>query len=294
VSAPEAPSLDRALPSTIIDLIRDGAPAADLRARGDKAVYAALCRTACSALQRGWSRAEWQEEVQAKRSRLGVQVALRGGTKERPAKAVEGTMRSAWGAAERWIATAPKVITREDVDRKCVALRDLIADADVPLRDNDRAILAHAVEEARRRGTDRPTLPLRAVVDATGLGMKAVRLALARLDETGLLVCEVRGVPSRPNSPKARASAYRLPDPAVLAALVVPREADSPPIPEQPKRPTMKMLSTLTLENPSPELLADIAELLARHGQPDAPVHTNTLPGNVTPIRRPATRAAGA
>lgn len=282
--------LDRALPNTMVDLIRDGAPKWDLRKRGDQAIYSALCRTACSAVQRGWSRAEWAEEVQSKRSMLGVQAGLKNGSKPRTDKAVEGTMRAAWAAAERWAEDAPAPVTRSDVEAKCKKLMDLVADPSVTLGDVDRAVLGFAISEALARGTDRPTLPLRATAEGANVSVKAVRLSFARLDRDGLLVCEVRGVPSGPNAKTCRASAYRLPDPSVLLAKACAEE-DEPvaanPTPPRKVRPDRNLM-TVTLKDPTPEFLADLARLLAEHGHGAAPMHSNAMPSNVTPIRRTA------
>jgi hypothetical protein len=95
------------------------------------------------------------------------------------------------------------------------AVRAYVADADADLTEADRAVLAHAADVSERNGTDRPALPRRRIVEATGLGDRAVRNALARLGRRGLLVCAVRGRPAgqatRPEN--RRASCYRLPPP---------------------------------------------------------------------------------
>lgn len=272
--------LDRALPATIIDLIRDGTPDRELRARSDRAVYGTLCRTACSAGQRGWTFAEWAEEVTSPRSKLGTQLALKNGVKVKTAREVEGTLRAAWDSAQKWLATAGPAFTRDDVERKCKELRDLVADPSVPLGDVDRAVLAYAVGQGLGRGTDRPTLPLRATAEGAEVSVKAVRLSFARLERAGLLVCEVRGVPSGPKSRKVRASAYRLPEPSALTALILKEPESTMPTPSKPD-------PVFTFSTSDPELRAAIARAIVEYGEAaDCKVHRSDMPSNVTPIRR--------
>ena len=58
----------------MLDLIRDGVSTAELRARGDRAVWSALVRTASSATQRAWDAWEWAELVTQAGSVLGEQA----------------------------------------------------------------------------------------------------------------------------------------------------------------------------------------------------------------------------
>lgn len=60
----------------MIDIIRDGVRAADLRAHGDRAVWEALGVTALAALNAGWSRPQWEFEVLHPRSILGLQARV--------------------------------------------------------------------------------------------------------------------------------------------------------------------------------------------------------------------------
>jgi hypothetical protein len=97
--------LHRALPATMIDLIRDGVPAKALKERGDRAVWRALAKTASSAVQRGWDRADWEALVIEPRSNLGSQ--LRGGRRTKTPAESHKTLTSAWETAERWVQQAP-------------------------------------------------------------------------------------------------------------------------------------------------------------------------------------------
>lgn len=62
----------RALPARMIDLVRDGVPAHDLKTRAGRAVFSALVGTAASAQFRGWDRSEWEALVQKARRRHGA------------------------------------------------------------------------------------------------------------------------------------------------------------------------------------------------------------------------------
>lgn len=207
---------DRALPGRVIDLIVDGASADDLRTRGTGAVWAALLTTACSAVQRGWSRAEWVEEIMHPRSMLGRQLRLDRRAQARSPGTVQRDLDRAWTRASTWVCDHPP-LTRDDIDARIRWARDLASDPDAPIPDTDRAVIAHGCDVGATHGTDRPTMPRRAVAAATGLTVEQVRASLARLDRTGLMVCEVRGVPGGPRAARRRASAYRLPSPASVA-----------------------------------------------------------------------------
>jgi hypothetical protein len=268
--------VNRALPSTYVDLARDGASDIDLKARGDRAVWSALVRVATSARQRGWGYIDLADLVMSPRSNLGRQVALRGGTKDIGRVAVEKKLRAAWDAAGAFLDRAPAAITPADVEGKAKALVAYCGDADADLRDGDRAILAFAADEALRRGTDRPTLPLRAIAEATGLTLKAVRLALPRLDAAGLLRLEIRGVPGGPAARERRASAYRLGTPPVEAA------TDS----------TTTLATTTSEDDPMATITIDMATLTAEQRDvilsalADMPVED--MPANVVPLRKTA------
>src|SRR4051794_25736272 len=119
----------RALPGRTIDLIRSGVPPSELRAKGDRAVYRGLVGTAASALQHGHDYAEWAALVTEARSNLGRQLRLKGGTKERPQRNVERTLRGAWEAGQKFVANAPPAYSRDDALAHVAAVRDWAAGA---------------------------------------------------------------------------------------------------------------------------------------------------------------------
>jgi len=240
----------RALPSWAIDLIRDGVPREDLQQSGQRAVWNALGRTALSAINAGHSRPEWEYEVTRPVSRLGVQNRLRADGRERTAQAARKALNAAWERAEERASQRPAWSTeaaREEAHRRAQAVGLIAADADVPLADPQRALLAYAAEVASGQGSVSVNLPRVATAQATGLGEKAVRLNLDRLVERGLLDLVERGR-ARTRARPGRANVYRLPDEAGLRLArtslsretrqVGPERQSGGPLPRNPTGPT--------------------------------------------------------
>ena len=203
--------MNRALRGPIIDLIRDGVPATELRRRGSGAVYSALCRTAASSAQRGWDCWEWEELILGPASKLGHQVRLRDAVRPRKAAAIQKMLDSAWDSATRWVSEQPPPFTVVEMAARAGcradALLRLVEDPATDLLNADRRVLAYACEQARERGMDRVALPWRAVVETTGLGERSVKNSLKRLVAGSFLTLEDRG---RPGTKKPRAALYRL------------------------------------------------------------------------------------
>jgi hypothetical protein len=206
------------LPGWAIDLIRDGVGPGELRASGQKAVYGALVSTALSAVNAGWSRPRWEDEVERPGSKLGLQNRLGANGKERTKRSSNRSLNLAWERAEKY-ATANPPWTREEANaearRRAKNLRILVADADVDLTDTERKLLMHVADEVARVGSSAVNLPRAATAQATGLGEKAVRLALPRLVERGMLNQTEHGR-SRTKTKPGRANTYQIPDDAML------------------------------------------------------------------------------
>jgi hypothetical protein len=269
----------------MVDLIRTGVPPSELRTGGARAVYRALVQTAASAHQRGHDFAGWAALVTEARSALGRQLRLKGGTKERPQRAVERDLRGAWEDAEKFVAEAPAAYTRDDALVRVAAVRDWAADAGSPLDDNERAVMAAACRIAERIGTTRPALPRRTLVQETGLGERTVRTTLDRLGRRQLLVLEVPGKAAGDAS-RRRAHLYRLPDPAALDSSYLYRGTRSvgPPAqvygtpgestpgtparvygtPEQPPSHEKPATVTVTISTADPDALAATIDALRR------------------------------
>src|SRR4051794_27478841 len=101
-----AVAFHKALPSTMIDLIRDGVLPADLKAQGSGSLSQALIRTAMSARQCGWTYAEWAGEVLMRRSKLGSQLSVKKG-REVPRGTVNKALLKAWDKAGQRIEESP-------------------------------------------------------------------------------------------------------------------------------------------------------------------------------------------
>ena len=297
--------MNRALPGPIIDLIRDGITLADMKAGGDRAVWKALVRTAASASQRGQSWEEWESLLGESRSRLGAQARLKRGRKERTSRDYHRTLISAWTTATKWLTPAPPRLDAEQIRERANTVEAFIADAETPLPDSHRAILACAVEVARRNGTTRPALPRRELQKATGLGERTLRTALDALHQSGLLHLEVPGRASG-NLDRRRANLYQLPTVEALDAYLYrgtrsmgpqAQVYGTPPV--SPNGTPLQIygtptadseghhMVTLTLSAASPQALAAALDALQRRGEVQiAPPVVDGNETNVVPIRR--------
>lgn len=223
--------MNSALPSWAIDLIRYGPSPGDLRERGYGAVIAALVRTAMSAHRRGVDKDIWLDLVYSPTSRLGVAMRTKDG-RTRTAHALGKEVDRAWDRA--WLKCSEEgawstAQAAEEAARRADFLLDIVAGADVDLIDTDRRVLAHVAELARKRGSTRVALARRTAAAATGLGVQAVRLSLARLEARGLLELVEHGRPSGPKSKSpARANVYGLPEAGSLYMGGVPPQVGSP------------------------------------------------------------------
>lgn len=209
--------LRRALPGWAVDRIRDGVPPTDLRARGDRAVFAALVSTAMSAIQREIAYAEWHGLIIETRSNLGRQARLSKGRTDIGRDRLARQLRRAWAAAAANVATSPR-LTCSRIKAVSQALLFNIEAADEwtgtaePL---DRKVYAHALAEAARRGTTSPVLPVREVEQATGVPRSTVYRSLSRLQEAGLLTLKCRG--KRGAGGSGKATTYEIPAVAATA-----------------------------------------------------------------------------
>ncbi len=164
--------MNRGLPGWAVDLIRGGVRSRALDNGGDRAVWNALFKTACSASQRAWDRWEWEELVLRTGHRLGQQVRLKkGGRKERTPAQVAALLDDCWDKATVWVSERPPADHRADREAARRVL-DRMADPAFPIRDVDRAVLKHAASEALRLDSVTPMLPRADIVTATGFGQK--------------------------------------------------------------------------------------------------------------------------
>lgn len=246
--------MNRALPGHYVDLIRDGAKVST-RSRGDIEVYNALVQTAMSAVQRGWSFAEWYRLVMdppdrgAIANKLAEQACRRhSNDRTRSHDAVQRSLRKAWLTAERQTALSPPT-TPQEARQEAAEVQAFAANPDATIPDVWRAILAHAATIAHQEGTIRPALPRDKIVAATGYGHRTVRTALAKLDACGLLRVAVRGragipkanLPAGTKAPPAhllgRATLYRLPSAVAMTAHLCPVNGQVGPLAQTSRTP---------------------------------------------------------
>lgn len=226
-----------------IDVVRDGLTPAELKGRGDTAVWAALRSTAMSAMQGGYGFPDWCATVLEPRSRLGAQVRVRVGRGDKPRtpEDVHRQLATAWDSAAARVAESP-AWTRDDVLAVVQELRDELADSAHQLTDAEAAVMLHALDVAAERGTTRPALPRHAVVTAcgaVGIGERATRTALQRLLDGGALHLAVKGRPGvgSASGTSGRANLYRLPTRDQLHAYLCRGTRPVGPPQAQPHRP---------------------------------------------------------
>ena len=207
---------DRALPGWAIDLIRDGVTSADLKERGDRAVWSALLRIAHTAQIRGWGVVEWEAQILEDRNVLARQLRTKRDGRPKPARTVDKTLSKAWDAAWEHRTSRP-TMDREQVAeaarQRAATARDVAADADNDLRESERDVLAHIAAETEERGLLRIACPWRTVADAVDLGERATKNALRDLVRRGCLVLVERGRPGGPSAKgRGKANLYGLPE----------------------------------------------------------------------------------
>lgn len=180
----------RSLPARQIDLIRDGVSGSDRRRHGDGAVRLALGRTALSAVCRGWTQHEWEDEIRAPNSVLGQQAWTTSKGRTLTANGYARLLNQVWWAACKKEREDPALSVEQvatEQQRRAHRLQLAIEDADAPLTDTQRRVAARAAELARERPLRWVALSQHATAAATGLSVKQVRLALAALCEMGYL-----------------------------------------------------------------------------------------------------------
>jgi len=301
--------VNRNLPGPMIDLIRDGVPPADLRRDGQRAVWSALFRTAASAAQRGQDGWEWECLLREPSSVLGRQASTRDGQRLKTERSIAKTYAAAWDRATAWVSEQPAKWTKAEAEEQAVCRANLVAelaaDPEVMLPQSSRAVLAYAANEARRLTSDRPALPRKEMLEATGLGLTALRTALARLDEMGLLMLAERG---RRGASSDSANLYQLArkgHPALAAYLYretrsvvppgqvcsaprldldgAPRQVCSAPHPDAVTQPEPEGPSMVTLTITAPDADALAAALAALRREQDVAVRE--IPDNVRHLR---------
>jgi hypothetical protein len=224
-------AVNRALPGPAIDRIRDGVASDDLHARGDRAVWDALFRTAASAVQAGWGQVEWEALVLEAGSALGRQasrtvrtVRTAGGdrvpqrthvVKARTTAETYAFLAKVWDRAVAWVNSREASWTPEqqaqEAAARAAALAALTEDPDTDLRDADRRVLTAFVAQLNRYHRPAVTYARADLLRDTHLGLTALRTALDRLALRGLITVNIPGERRGPNSRRRpRATVYEV------------------------------------------------------------------------------------
>ena len=202
----------RALRPCHIDLIRDGVPPWKMKRDGrDVAVYNALLATAMAALNAGWTYPEWSYLLGKRGSRLGAQAATRRNGEDRPQAQVEKQLRTVWDRAAAKVA-ARTPFTEEQRDAYVAAVRTWLSDPSCPAPENVRRVMDAVARRCAALHVTSTACPRSYLLAETGLGLTALRTALATAERSGLLTVEQkgrRGTTARPAT--GIATVYRLP-----------------------------------------------------------------------------------
>lgn len=248
---------DTALPGKYVDLIRDGIPAAEFGAKGRSALFSALVSTAMSAQIRGWDEQAWVSLILEPKSRLGYQVRMRDAEHSVSPVQVQKRLTAAWERAWEYRTEAnvrDAATVALDARGRAGMVAMAVADPDVDLTDNERAVLAYAVERVSTSGWLAVAMPRTAIEEATDLGNNPVRTALKNLERKGLLFTETRGAAAK-NPKYRRATTYTFPEPAALAAYI----ADLTTTTEDPAMDNVHTLTPRPAAAPSVDWTAVLA-----------------------------------
>ncbi len=217
---PHHEGLDRALPGSYVDVIREGTPTGYY-----SDVYGALVSIAMSAFRRGWTESEFIIEISnvganAKLWMQVLRVRARDGKASRSQQAGIRVLHKAWSQA---VANCNNVGLRSREELRAEAVErafqwtDRLVDNPDDLTDAEQAVMGYVISETERRGRLRVTCPGRAVAEYAKLSHRTAVRILERLDQRGLLdKCSSGRPQSRDGSP-GKAATFSLVDPAGLA-----------------------------------------------------------------------------
>lgn len=207
------PALNRALPGWAIDAIADGLPTKDGRK-----VYAKCVSIAMSAHLRGWSEAQYVNEIASPTSRLWAQLMTRRDGRTASMPTAMKSLRKAWATG---VANANNVgmRTRDEIADEAVELAyqwaDRLDDATDGLSATETAVMQYVVAQTAERKMLRVTCPGRAVAEAASIPHRTATRVLAELTRRGFLVKHSAG--SRGEPGKGKAAIYGLPGVGELA-----------------------------------------------------------------------------
>jgi len=195
-----------------IDIIRSGLPQRDGRDR--RQVWGKCVSIAMSASRRGWSEAQFINEVGRDESNLWQQLrATRDGGHRSPASAYKD-LHKAWDTAEanlRSVGMRTPEDIYDDAIERAVQWADRLTDGVDGLTESHCAVMSYVVVETQRRGMLRVTCPGRDVAEFAKIPHRTAVRILKTLTQKGFLIKHYsgRGGPSA----TGKAAIYELADP---------------------------------------------------------------------------------
>lgn len=207
------PHLSRALPQIYVDLLGNGLP--EHQAKNPRKVWGALLSVAMSAYRRGWSQADYINEVckdewrSGKRHQNTLWTQMQA-CNRKPTK----SLHSAWDTA---VANVGDVGDRTRADLRADAIErayevvDRLTDGIDGLSEIDTAVLRFVAGETERRGFLTVACPAHAVAEYAKCAKLTAQRSLTRLAERGYLVKHSAGSGGR--AANRRAAIYSLTPP---------------------------------------------------------------------------------
>lgn len=251
------------IPGWALDLLTDGVRGNDEQSLRQQ-ITRAMRRVMMAAQRSDWDYARTAEALNDQsRYRLAKQIAT-----GRSGSQISTRQRNQF-IAKHWAETYAVTSSRPAWDRiRAIDAIQFVRDnweqtANLP--NQQRLVLAAALEIADSHGTTRPALPIRVIADKTGIPRSTVGDVLARMSDDGEWLRKVQSG----NYKTRRASLYLL-APSLLQTLTPyggasPPKSDTPPKSDPPKSEISgaDMDQTISLVAANPQALAQAIRLLA-------------------------------
>ncbi len=207
---------NRALPGIYVDKILFGLPPGEARDYWEP--YRACVSIAMSAQRRGWSEADFVNEVARDRSCLWLQLRTQCDGRLRSDVSAYRTVHKAWDTAEanlRGVGMRTPEDIRDDAVELAMLWADRLTDTVDGLSDAQAAVMGYVVSETERRRMLRVTCPGRDVAEFAKIPHRTAARILQMLSWKGLLIKHYSGRGG--SSATGRAAIYQLADPGEAA-----------------------------------------------------------------------------
>jgi hypothetical protein len=207
-----ARQLNRALPGLYVDKILFGLPPKE--ARDHRKIYASCISIAMSAQRRGWSEADFTNEVARDKSRLWLQLRTQRDGRLRSSASAYRTLHKAWDTAIanlRGVGMRTPDEVRDAAVERAMLWADRLTDGTDGLSDAQSAVMSYVVAESECRKMLRVTCPGRDVAEFAKIPHRTAARILKTLTRKGFLIKHYsgRGGPST----TGKAAIYELADP---------------------------------------------------------------------------------